>query len=257
MGSRIRLIVAGDDFGLGAGVNEAVERDYQSGWLTRTSLMPGEGGLEEAVRIARRHPGLKTGLHLTLCDGHGLTDWHPSGQKGRLPCNPGAVGWAIWCRRGDRGFMEALRGEIEAQFASVRAHLPEARHWDGHAHLHLHPVVFPIALSTAKRHRFEEVRVRIEGRGAGWAGWILERLGRGAARQAERAGFHYADRVIGLAETGRMNAARMTRALEMIRNGQSGSSVEIYYHPGAEPAPVRDVMASWAREAFPELEWEG
>jgi len=254
--SQVQLIVTGDDFGLNPAVNEAVERDHESGWLARTSLMPGESSTAEAIRIARRQSRLKVGLHLALCDGHSLTGWHPLGRKGRLPRDPASVGWTIWCRRGDRDFMAALRREIEAQFAWVRQELPGARHWDAHTHLHLHPVIFPMALSAAKRHRFDEVRVRLLGRGAGWTGAILERLGRTAARQADRARCHFADGVVGLAETGRMDSERMVRALEIIRKIPGGHSIELYYHPGAEPKPLREGLAAWAREKFPDIHWK-
>src|SRR5437763_11364658 len=63
------LIVTGDDFGRSHEVNEAIERCHVAGFLTQASLMVNEPFADEAVRIAQRHPALRVGLHLTLCDG--------------------------------------------------------------------------------------------------------------------------------------------------------------------------------------------
>lgn len=64
-----RLILTGDDFGLSVPVNVAIERAYQNGILTTASLMLSGAALGDAIERARRHPGLKIGLHITLVCG--------------------------------------------------------------------------------------------------------------------------------------------------------------------------------------------
>ena len=45
-------------------------RAHQEGILTTASLMVNEPAFEEAVALAREHPTLGVGLHLTLLCGH-------------------------------------------------------------------------------------------------------------------------------------------------------------------------------------------
>src|SRR5687767_8415619 len=64
-----RLIINADDFGLSHDVNAAVIRAHTEGVLTTASLMVNEEGFEEAVDLARSHPRLGVGLHLSLVCG--------------------------------------------------------------------------------------------------------------------------------------------------------------------------------------------
>src|SRR5687768_1626346 len=65
-----RLIINADDFGLSREVNAAVIRAHTAGVLTTASLMVNEEGFDEAVELARNHPRLGVGLHLSLVCGH-------------------------------------------------------------------------------------------------------------------------------------------------------------------------------------------
>src|SRR5688572_33399331 len=64
-----RLIINADDFGLSREVDAAVIRAHTEGVLTTASLMVNEEGFEEAVELARSHPRLGVGLHLSLVCG--------------------------------------------------------------------------------------------------------------------------------------------------------------------------------------------
>src|SRR6185436_17114406 len=65
-----RLVVNADDFGRSASINHAVIRAYREGILTTASLMVNEPAFQEAVELARHHPRMGVGLHLTLICGH-------------------------------------------------------------------------------------------------------------------------------------------------------------------------------------------
>ena len=67
-----RVIITADDFGLSAGVNEAVERGHRDGILTSASLMVAGPACDDAVARARRLPGLRVGLHLVLVEGKSI-----------------------------------------------------------------------------------------------------------------------------------------------------------------------------------------
>src|SRR5262245_3458774 len=98
-----RLVVNADDFGRSASINEAVRRAFQEGILTSASLMVNEPAFEEAVQLARQHPRLGIGLHLTLVCGHSTLD------QGEIPGlverdrrftdSPAAAGFRYFCLR--------------------------------------------------------------------------------------------------------------------------------------------------------------
>lgn len=67
-----QLIITADDFGLCSEVNEAVIQAHTQGILTCASLMVGAHKADEAIALAKQHPTLKVGLHLTLIDGYSV-----------------------------------------------------------------------------------------------------------------------------------------------------------------------------------------
>ena len=69
-------------------------------------------------------------------------------------------------------------------------------------------------------------------------------LSRAAIPQLKKHGIHFADRVFGLRDTGRMTTAVIARLLADLPEGVS----ELYFHPGAEPAePDYAALAKLAR----------
>ncbi len=148
---RRRLIVNADDFGLSPSVNAAVIRAHREGILTSASLMVNEPGFAEAVTLAREHPRLGVGLHLTLLCGHstlppekipGLVN-----ARGEFSSRPVGAGMKYFFRRHLR---ELLRAEIRAQFEKFHSTGLPLDHVNGHLHLHLHPVIFAILMDEAE-----------------------------------------------------------------------------------------------------------
>ena len=68
MGSNMKLIFHGDDFGLTSGINQGIIRAFKEGLLSSTSLISGGEAAEEAISLAKENPGLDMGIHLILCD---------------------------------------------------------------------------------------------------------------------------------------------------------------------------------------------
>ena len=102
-----RLIVNADDFGRSASINQAVIRAHREGILTTASLMVNEAAGEEAVALAREHPNLGVGLHLTLLCGHsalpgeripGLVN-----ASGEFTNNPAGAGFRYFFQRSLNG----------------------------------------------------------------------------------------------------------------------------------------------------------
>src|SRR6266568_7473359 len=160
---RRRLIVNADDFGRSASINEAVIRAHRDGILTTASLMVNEPAFAEAVTLAREHPRLGVGLHLTLVCGHSAL------PPGRIPglvnerqeftSNPAAAGFCYFFYRGLR---EQLRAEIHAQFQQFKATGLNLDHVNGHLHLHLHPTVFDLLMEDASELGIQRMRLTFD-----------------------------------------------------------------------------------------------
>ncbi len=222
------LILTGDDFGRSARVNEAIERCHMAGVLTHASLMANEPHAEEAARIARLHPQLCVGLHLTLCAGlasqvSALTD-----VAGNFEPSPAKAGLRYFFRP---SLKSALAAEIRAQFEKFRALGFPPTYWDGHTHLHLHPTVFNLTLPIACEHGFRFTRLIREPKPRSFLGHIFGALSARARPRLVARGVGFADRVCGLRETGRMTNAAFRRLVAQQREG----TTEIYFHPGADP----------------------
>src|SRR5260370_8116091 len=115
------LIVTADDFGLHEAVNEAVERASTTGVLTAASLMVGAPATEAAVRLARRLPQLRVGLHLVLADGWAVL---PRRQIPALVDGDGRFGNRMFVD-GVRYFAPpGVRTQLEAELPPQFAALP-------------------------------------------------------------------------------------------------------------------------------------
>lgn len=193
--------------------------------LTQASLMVNESGVDEAVRIAQRNPGLVVGLHLTLCCGRGSGVSALTDRAGNLPGSPAGAGlrYAFHPALG-----KALDAEIEAQFRRFRELGFPAIYWDGHTHLHLHPTVLKHTLPFAGD--FEVMRL-VREKSGGMLPAIFRALSRAARPKLDQRGIAYVDRTFGLTETGRIDTRAMERFLVRAPKGWS----EIYWHPGADP----------------------
>jgi hopanoid biosynthesis associated protein HpnK len=239
-----RLIVCADDFGRDEAVNEAVERANQDGILTCASLMVGAPAAADAVRRARRLPGLRVGLHLVLVDGR------PVLPPDRVPALVGRSGAFRddMARAGLRYFLDPrarrqLAAEIGAQFAAFRATGLALDHVNAHKHFHVHPTIAGLVLAVGRDFGLGAMRVPAEplaplrraaaAEGARvapplYAPWIAL-----LRRRARRAGLAVNDHLLGLAWSGAMTEPRVLSLLAALPPGVS----ELYCHPAVAATP--------------------
>jgi hopanoid biosynthesis associated protein HpnK len=238
-----RLVVNADDFGRSASINHAVIRAHQEGILTTASLMVNEPACDQAVSLAREHPRLGVGLHLTLLCGHstlapdqipGLID-----VRRRFTNSPANAGARYFFQRSLR---QELRAEIHAQFGKFRAAGLPLDHVNGHLHLHLHPTVFGILMEDATELGIERMRLTHD------PFWLNARLARGhwgyrsfhaltyrllsgRARPALRKrGIRHTAQVFGLLQNSRVDEGYLLKLLPSLRPGDS----ELYSHPSLD-----------------------
>ena len=238
-----RLIVNADDFGRSASVNQAVIRAHREGILTTASLMVNEPAFAEAVALAREHPTLGVGLHLTLVCGRaalppevipGLVD-----ATGEFSRNPAGAGFRYFFRRSLR---EQLRREIHAQFQKFRTTRLPLDHVNGHLHLHLHPTVFRILIADAAqlglkhlRLTFDPLRLNLR-ISSGHLAYralhtaIFHLLSARARPALAQRGIRHTDAVFGLLQNARVDETYVSRLLPRLPAGNS----ELYSHPSLD-----------------------
>lgn len=235
-----RLIVTGDDFGLAAPVNEAIERAHTHGILGSASLMVGAPAAEDAVARARRLPGLRVGLHVVLVRGR------PTLPPERVPdlVGPDGAFSPHLVRAGFRFFLHPsarrqLEEEIRAQFESFRQTSLPLDHVDAHNHMHLHPTVLGLILEIGRDYGLTAVRLPREPVLASWGAARRALLARLASRLAlapwlglmrrrlDRAGIARNDGIFGITDTGRMTEELVLALLPRLPEGV----FEMYFHP--------------------------
>lgn len=224
-----RIVITGDDFGISPTVNAAIEAYHRAGALHQAGLMVAEEHVAEAVEIAHRNPELRVGLHLVLCDGRATEPSALTDASGRFTPSPGRAG----CRYAfDPRLREPLRREIRNQFERFVSLGLSPTYWDGHTHLHLHPLIFRLALPIAREFGFKSTRLVREPGAFALVPWIFQRLSASVKPRLDEAGITYADQVFGLRSTGHMTEPAFHHAFE-----NAHGTTEVYFHPGAEALP--------------------
>jgi hopanoid biosynthesis associated protein HpnK len=237
-----QLVVTADDFGLSIEVNEAVERAHREGILTAASLMVSGRAAGDAVRRAKRLPGLRVGLHVVLRDGVPtlgramLSDL--VGADGRLRSDWVLYGaHLLFSPRARR----QLALEVSAQFAAFRGSGLELDHVDAHGHFHLHPLIAGEVIRNAAGAGVAFVRAprepagvlnRIEAPRRRLRDVVVARFARMLAVRVGRAGLRTPDQVFGVAWSGAMTQTRLLQLMAHLPEGLS----EIYTHPATSDA---------------------
>ena len=158
---RLRLIVHADDFGISESVNHGIVEAHRRGIVTSTSLMANGAAFEHAVALAKQHPTLDVGVHLTLTEERpvgppapGLVD-----ASGRFP--PHAFQFTARYALG-RIPLDAVRAELDAQIRRVLERGVAVSHLDGHQHVHVLPGIAGVVAELAKVHGIRTVRYPAE-----------------------------------------------------------------------------------------------
>jgi hopanoid biosynthesis associated protein HpnK len=262
-----KLIVAADDFGLTAGVNNAIAAAHRDGIVTAASLLVNGPAFESAVDIARNNGGLDLGLHLNLTEGHPVSD--PAGipglanAHGFLYRHPVKLALSLLRRRVSTADLEReIRSQIEKALGSG---LP-ITHIDGHKHVHAIPPVLRLVSRIAPEYRIHAVRSLCEemprlssmlARSRGSRLKIMKQWFFGKAVSAawhlsqpsrRKAALIVPERFYGITQTGFLDLA----AFADIVNGLSSGINELMCHPGyvddaLNAAPTR-LLAQRQRE---------
>jgi hopanoid biosynthesis associated protein HpnK len=235
-----RLIINGDDFGASHEANQGIVTAHVKGILMSASLMPGGCAAKEAVQIAKDHPDLGVGIHLTLVRDHCVLPPHRiSGivdAEGNFSYNPVITGFRYYMRK---NLYPQLVGEMQAQIEQFLSSGLLPTHLDGHMNMHLHPAVIEQVLSLCSRYHIRCLRIPHEnlklhlqldrkGLFRKVARWILFEIFRKVLEQRVRNhGLVTADQTFGLLQSGQLYERFVLSALEHLPPGIT----EMGFHP--------------------------
>jgi hopanoid biosynthesis associated protein HpnK len=252
-----QLIVNADDFGLTAGVNRAIVEAHRDGVVSSTTLMASGAAFNDAVESARALPKLSVGCHVVLTDGAPVS---PPGAVDTLLAILSAEpekfysSLSAFAARATLGGFdrEQLVAEITAQIRKIQATGLEVTHLDSHKHAHIFPEILAAMLRAARicgvpaiRSPFVPMKAIMAQQFAGKRALlkrygqvrILNTFARHFRRQTLRAGILAPDGVIGVIETGLLDAILLRQALTSLPEG----TWELVCHPGYADADLRAV----------------
>jgi predicted glycoside hydrolase/deacetylase ChbG (UPF0249 family) len=244
-----RLILNADDFGLTPGINRAIGELSAAGVLTSATLMAAGTAFEDAVQVARAHPGLGIGCHIVLTDGMPVAA--PDSIRSLL--GPDRCSFrprlshflqALFTGRvrSDDILREALAQIEKLQRAGIRI-----THLDTHKHTHLFPMVWRPLLDAAERTGIHAIRSAFE---PAWS----QSLAKGgtprrvavravtllkpafdAAPQLRSQAVRTTDGTIAISATGSLDAESLAELLQALPDS---GTYELCCHPGYNDADL-------------------
>ena len=233
------ILINADDFGRHPLINAAVAQAVEEGMLRSATLMPGGIAFDDAVDIARAHPTLGVGIHLTLVNGNPVCDPEdiPTlvDETGHFYDNHG-----IFVKRYLTGKVsrEDIRRELFAQVAKMKETGLALTHIDSHQHMHMLPGVIDIALDAAESVGLSATRVSLSPLFTGFTGSPGQLIGRAglwtlatlAKRRAKNRNFRTPDHFAGIVAGEAVNISHLRHIIETLPEG----TTEIMMHPGTD-----------------------
>jgi chitin disaccharide deacetylase len=206
-------------------------------------LMVNESACAEAVALAKQHPALGVGLHLTFLCGHSAL---PATEIPLLVNanqafteNSFEAGMKYYFKTELR---EQLHAELLAQFDRFKATGLPLDHVNGHLHMHLHPVIFDILMEQAASLGITRVRLTADPlwlnlrlAGGQWFyrlshALIFQTLAWRSRADLRARGIRHTSRVFGLLQNARVDERYVERLLSRLPAGDS----ELYSHPSLD-----------------------
>jgi hopanoid biosynthesis associated protein HpnK len=242
---RARAIINADDFGLSPGVNRGILNGFRDGVLTSTTMLVNLGFFDDAVALARDHPDLPVGIHLSLLWGPPVSD--PAevptllDRNGLFPRSLTTLARRYFLRRLS---LDQVRAEFAAQIRKFREAGLQPTHVDTHKHVHCLPGVMEALIAAARDHRIDRARIPYEEsirlrapegtpeprfpRAAKGKRNLIRFLCRGSRKRLADAGMKTTDHFVGIEQMAGLNSGVLRLILANLRPGVT----EIMCHPG-------------------------
>lgn len=126
------LIINADDYGLCYASNEAVERLFNEGFISSTTLMTTCPWAEDAAMRALANPRMKVGLHLTTTCEYENYKWGPLSRNSESLVDGKGYFWETAAESLRHANAEDMEREILAQFDWMASRGLSPEHIDSH-----------------------------------------------------------------------------------------------------------------------------
>jgi len=257
-----KVIITADDLGINSHINQGIIECFQQGILTSAALLMNAPETKEGIALAKKHPGLEVGIHLSIVEGIALRESESTitdtvkyfDNKICLIKN-----WKDFLKKymlQQINFSE-LEEELELQIRLFLSHFTHIPFLNGTQHMHIMPGVWKIVLKLAKKYSVKSIR--IPGFSRPSVLWINQRLpfiipfqvlGELARKDCRSNGIKYPLVVEGMQYSGKIDTKRLLLILQNLQ----AETTEIVMHPGYESTELRENMP-WAYRYF-NWDWE-
>ena len=154
-----KLIINADDFGYSENNNIAIQKGFETGIITSTSLMANMQGFDNVVNIViPQIPNIDMGFHFNIMEGKSLTDCP-------LLCNSDGIFQNSYqkliIKSKDKEFMSQIEQEFRAQIEKCLKYC-KISHLDSHVHTHAIPIIFNLFVELAKEYNIKYIRTQRE-----------------------------------------------------------------------------------------------
>lgn len=237
--SNLQILVNADDYGRHVLINQAVAKGVEEGILRSATLMPGGKAFDDAVEVARSHPALGVGIHLTLVNGFPVCDPKdiPSlvTEEGVFLDDYVAFVKHFLTGKVD---MADVRRELTAQAQKMERTGLALTHVDSHQHMHMLPGIIDIALDVAEGIHLDATRISYTPLFTGFSGnpgQLVGRLGlftlaEIAGWKAHRRHFRTPDHFAGIVAGEAVNEEHFKDIVNHLKPG----TTEVMMHPGVD-----------------------
>lgn len=252
-----KIIITADDLGIDPNINKAIVKCYKEGILTSSALLVNAPFSKEGIEIAKSHPGLEVGLHLSIVEGLSLR-----GKKSSVTdqlcyfCGICLIrDWKHFLKKYFLGKinLHELEEELELQILEFLKHFPSIPFINGTQHMHLIPGVWKIVLKLAKKYNVKAVRVpSVEFPNSLY---VTPRvlplisfnfLGEMARFSLQNSNIKTSHKVIGLQFSGQLSETVLMKILKTLK---PETVSEIVMHPGYASTMLRTNLP-WAYTTF-------
>lgn len=251
------LLVNADDFGRHELINRAVEIAFQTGCLRSATLMAGGIAFDDAIRVAKKNPGLGVGIHFTLANGNPVL---PPENIPSLVTEEGIFhdNYVIFMKKYFSGqiALSEIRAELAAQLQKILRAGLKPTHFDSHQHLHHIPGVIEIALELAATENIFAMRTAntkiFDGELNSFGQFVgrfgLSSLAKFAAYKAHNKNFATPEHFTGIVAGESVSENFLLKLLDNLQDG----TTEVMLHPGTDNKILQD-FCQWEHNFEEEL----
>ena len=236
-GAAIDLIINADDYGYYPCISKGILEAANAGVITATGILANSPDLATQLAWLDNVAGLDLGVHLNLTFRQPLT----AVMAGKLAqwqgSFPGAYAMSAMLLAGKIGLND-VRSEWRAQIEACRG--KNLRFLNSHEHIHMLPVLFPLALELAQEFGIPHVRLtQAEWRSPfGVSALIRNTLMQAMQAVNQRRLTVKTPLFVGLSRSGKLDYDYLAAVFAKLKPGHS---YELMCHPGRfDPAEITD-----------------